>query len=78
MCYIPYCSNQQSSSAKFMKTLLSKGEVKVFLDDTYRNPVVRQLDLPGFLLKPVQRICKYPLLLKVWCAAEDISNDFLS
>jgi chromosome segregation ATPase len=64
MCYIPYCSNQQSNPAKSLKSLLGKGEVKIFLEDVYKNPIVRQLDLSGFLLKPVQRICKYPLLLR--------------
>ena len=32
MCYIPYCSNQQSNSTKLIKTFLTKGEVKAFLD----------------------------------------------
>lgn len=68
MCYIPYCSNQQATSAKFIKSLLSKGEIKSFLEEVYRNPMIRQLDLPGFLLKPIQRICKYPLLIRVIAA----------
>jgi hypothetical protein len=65
MCYIPYCSNQQTNSTKLLKSILSKGEIKSFLEDVYKNPICRQLDLPAFLLKPVQRICKYPLLIKV-------------
>jgi hypothetical protein len=64
MCYIPYCSNQQTNSTKLLKSILSKGEIKSFLEDVYKNPICRQLDLPAFLLKPVQRICKYPLLIK--------------
>ena len=36
-----------------------------FLEDCSRQPQCRNLDLPGFLIKPVQRICKYPLLIKV-------------
>ncbi|KAJ3276081.1 Myosin 10A, isoform D [Terramyces sp. JEL0728] len=64
MCYIPYCSNQQANSAKFIKSLLAKAEIKSFLEEVYRNPIIRQLDLPGFLLKPIQRICKYPLLIR--------------
>ena len=28
------------------------------------TPEVKQLDLPSFLIKPLQRLCKYPLLLR--------------
>jgi hypothetical protein len=34
------------------------------------RPECKGLDLSSYLLKPVQRICKYPLLLKV----QDHSN----
>lgn len=36
-----------------------------FLQENKMNPRVRGLDLNQFLIKPVQRICKYPLLLRV-------------
>ena len=62
MCYIPYCSNQLT--AKTLKSLLSKTDVKQFLQEAYQNPLLGHFDLPAFLLKPVQRICKYPLLIR--------------
>lgn len=36
-----------------------------FLESCDQNPRCRNLPLFSFLIKPVQRICKYPLLLKV-------------
>lgn len=44
---------------------LNSRPFRKFLDDCSRSPECRNLDLPGFLIKPVQRICKYPLLIKV-------------
>lgn len=32
------------------------------------------IPLEGYLLTPIQRICKYPLLLKVWEAAAVMSH----
>jgi hypothetical protein len=61
MCYIPYCTNQQNTNKN---NILSRGEIKTFLKNVYKSPQLRKLDLQGFLLKPVQRICKYPLLIR--------------
>ena len=30
-----------------------------------QDPRCKQLDIMSFLVKPVQRVCKYPLLLRV-------------
>ena len=38
---------------------------KAFTDKAMLNPECRGLTLFSFLIKPIQRICKYPLLLRV-------------
>ena len=39
-------------------------QFKKFIEDCNRHPEISKLDLTGFLIKPVQRICRYPLLLR--------------
>ena len=81
MCYIPYCSNQNQNWEKLTKPILNKADIKQFLKvshgqkfkdsnrltkkETHQNPSLRLLNIQGFLVKPVQRICKYPLFIKV-------------
>ncbi|KAJ3055168.1 Myosin 10A, isoform D [Rhizophlyctis rosea] len=62
--YTLYCGNQTAAVAKMNNWKESKKEFRAFLEETYKNPVTRSLDLGGFLIKPVQRICKYPLLIR--------------
>jgi hypothetical protein len=62
--YSLYCSHQQSSLSK-LKELSGKNAVKSFIEDAYKTSATRGLDLNAFLIKPVQRLCKYPLLIRV-------------
>ncbi|KAI9014890.1 hypothetical protein BC832DRAFT_176526 [Gaertneriomyces semiglobifer] len=62
--YSLYCSQNSTSANKQLNGLHSKREARVFLEEAYKNPATRHLDLGGFLIKPVQRICKYPLLIR--------------
>lgn len=39
--------------------------ISSLFQDCYENPVVERLDLPSFLLSPVQRLPRYVLLLRV-------------
>nr|KAJ3421693.1 cytochrome c oxidase subunit 1 [Polyrhizophydium stewartii] len=66
LCYIPFVANQNAVANKLSSILNSK-EVRHVIEAASKNPLLRQLDLGGFLLKPVQRICKYPLLLREMC-----------
>eukprot|EP01107_Rhizomastix_libera_P015515 TRINITY_DN5886_c0_g1_i1.p1 TRINITY_DN5886_c0_g1~~TRINITY_DN5886_c0_g1_i1.p1 ORF type:complete len:625 (-),score=161.67 TRINITY_DN5886_c0_g1_i1:9-1649(-) len=61
--YHIYCKNQESAS-NFVDQIEESGKLKNFFALAKENPETRRLDLKSFLMKPVQRICKYPLLLK--------------
>ncbi|KAL5034607.1 Rho guanine nucleotide exchange factor 3 [Batrachochytrium dendrobatidis] len=64
LCYIPYIANQNAQLQKFQASLRSKPEISAFIEEANKSPLMRQIDFYGFLLKPIQRICKYPLLLR--------------
>jgi len=64
--YADFCSNQPVSSATVQK-LLNSSQFEAFLAEKADVSVMkesRNLDLNAFLIKPVQRICKYPLFLR--------------
>ena len=37
---------------------------KNFIHDTFKDPKFKKLELPSYLIKPIQRLPKYVLLLK--------------
>ncbi|KAJ3411048.1 Myosin 10A, isoform D [Chytridiales sp. JEL 0842] len=62
--YKIYCGNQPEAVAFLKNQRGTNNELNAFLQACFQLPECRSLDLPSFLLKPIQRICKYPLLLK--------------
>lgn len=61
--YSAYCRNHPNATAKlteFMKKTDFAQTIKVCESD----PRSKFLNLAGFLIKPVQRICKYPILFR--------------
>jgi len=62
--YMEYCINQ-SMAIKVLQTLrASKPELAACLQRLRDDPAVRNLDLSSYLLIPMQRITRYPLLIK--------------
>ncbi|KAJ3026898.1 UNVERIFIED_CONTAM: cytochrome c oxidase subunit 1 [Siphonaria sp. JEL0065] len=61
--YTIYCSNYPLAM-KIVTKLMTDDKVKAVMQSLAANPVARGLSLESFLIKPVQRICKYPLLLR--------------
>ncbi|KAG4093594.1 hypothetical protein H8356DRAFT_999970 [Neocallimastix lanati (nom. inval.)] len=61
--YTMYCSNHPYALIKLQSLSRNKNFTK-FLESRLQLPESRNLNLANFLLKPVQRICKYPLLLR--------------
>ncbi|KAJ3116908.1 Myosin 10A, isoform D [Phlyctochytrium bullatum] len=61
--YTMYCSNHPYALMKLQSLRNSKAVAK-FLDQCAATPECKNMALSHFLLKPVQRICKYPLLLR--------------
>lgn len=63
--YMPYCVNQDTARKMLVQLRKSMPELEAALQDIkLNNPSVRGLDLSSFLLEPMQRITRYPLLLR--------------
>ncbi|KAH3760926.1 actin cortical patch component, with ef hand and wh2 motif panl [Pelomyxa schiedti] len=62
--YSIYCGNQSVFRRTCHLLCEDNPTVKEFLKLCRLVPACKNLDLPGFLIKPVQRICKYPLLIR--------------
>eukprot|EP01094_Clydonella_sp_ATCC50884_P015859 TRINITY_DN2652_c1_g2_i1.p1 TRINITY_DN2652_c1_g2~~TRINITY_DN2652_c1_g2_i1.p1 ORF type:complete len:627 (+),score=159.62 TRINITY_DN2652_c1_g2_i1:1-1881(+) len=62
--YTTYCANQPVS-IKSLETLTENNtQFAAFLQECLNDEQCRGLTLFSFLIKPIQRICKYPLLLR--------------
>eukprot|EP01094_Clydonella_sp_ATCC50884_P003310 TRINITY_DN1255_c1_g1_i1.p1 TRINITY_DN1255_c1_g1~~TRINITY_DN1255_c1_g1_i1.p1 ORF type:complete len:364 (-),score=136.76 TRINITY_DN1255_c1_g1_i1:122-1150(-) len=75
--YAAYCAQQNKSLDTL--TLLRKHNpaFAVFLQMCQADSRCRKLDLESFLIKPMQRICRYPLLLKeLWKQTPETHVDY--
>jgi hypothetical protein len=63
--YTFYCSNQETAHQSLEKAKAENPEFKKWLDDVHLNKELNGLRITDYLVKPIQRICKYPLLLRV-------------
>ncbi|CAG8437670.1 15518_t:CDS:10 [Acaulospora morrowiae] len=62
--YIVYCGNQLNASKFIQKKRTESKKFDDFLKMCQQNPKCGSLDLSSFLLKPLQRITRYPLLIR--------------
>jgi len=62
--YIRFCS-RQLSAAKFLQQLTEESEnFRSIMKQCQSDPRTHGMPLSSFLIKPMQRITKYPLLIK--------------
>ncbi len=61
--YQVYTKNQSKARARRL-ALEQEEKFKTFIGKVFKHPEIRLTDLNSYLIKPVQRICKYPLLLR--------------
>lgn len=61
--YTFYCTNQPVA-LQTLEELGKDSKFKSFLDEAHQDPRLKGLFFSSYLIKPIQRICKYPLLLK--------------
>lgn len=62
--YSAYCCNQNRALDTLTRLKEKNREFASFADYCLARPEARGLPLAAFLVKPLQRICKYPLLLR--------------
>ena len=63
--YEPFIANQSRCQEALDKQWLNISRAKPYLSSDVSGLLEAQTTLLGFLLKPFQRLCKYPLLLEV-------------
>lgn len=61
--YQLYCQNRPNSIETQKRLMKSSKKFSHFIEETLLNERVNQQPLDSFLVKPVQRICRYPLLI---------------
>jgi hypothetical protein len=62
--YAAYCTNQPNIHELLQQYKVDNPEFANFLKKAFRNPACRKQSLESFLVMPLQRLCRYPLLLK--------------
>ncbi|GAM27029.1 hypothetical protein SAMD00019534_102040 [Acytostelium subglobosum LB1] len=62
--YSQYCINYTKAIVNIKELAKSDHNFNQFLTEVSSNPLSRGLGLQDYLIKPIQRICKYPLFFK--------------
>eukprot|EP01091_Cochliopodium_minus_P014153 TRINITY_DN4751_c0_g1_i1.p1 TRINITY_DN4751_c0_g1~~TRINITY_DN4751_c0_g1_i1.p1 ORF type:complete len:1187 (-),score=398.74 TRINITY_DN4751_c0_g1_i1:15-3524(-) len=62
--FLAYCARQSTGRTTIDELVQTNKKFVNFLNEVAKNTSLRSLSMKSFLIKPVQRICKYPLLIK--------------
>ncbi|KAG0355389.1 Intersectin 1 (SH3 domain protein) [Gamsiella multidivaricata] len=63
-CFMRYCANHRDASNLLTRRMAESRLLQDFLNQAKSKPSCRGLDISSFLLQPLQRITRYPLLIK--------------
>eukprot|EP01091_Cochliopodium_minus_P005503 TRINITY_DN1541_c0_g1_i1.p1 TRINITY_DN1541_c0_g1~~TRINITY_DN1541_c0_g1_i1.p1 ORF type:complete len:416 (+),score=127.17 TRINITY_DN1541_c0_g1_i1:29-1276(+) len=63
-CYLQYCSNSEIQRQTIERLMKDSPEFIKSLENANQQEVQEGVDLRSLLIKPLQRFCKYPMLLK--------------
>ncbi|KAF9205502.1 actin organization and endocytosis protein [Haplosporangium sp. Z 27] len=63
-CFMRYCANHRDASILLARRMSESRLLLDFLSEAKSKPACRGLDISSFLLQPLQRITRYPLLIK--------------
>ncbi|KAJ3349104.1 Intersectin 1 (SH3 domain protein) [Allomyces javanicus] len=63
-CYMSFCAGQKRSIERLSELMQTRPAVADFVQTAQADPRCRSLDLGSYLLKPMQRMTRYPLLIK--------------
>ncbi|XP_064641845.1 uncharacterized protein LOC135496459 isoform X3 [Lineus longissimus] len=73
--YVRYCSNQMYQSRTLTKLLVENKEFREALHSLEKNPACQGLPMKSFLLLPMQRITRLPLLIDAVCHRCEVEKD---
>jgi len=62
--YKIYCANQEVATSTYERLCKRNAQFARYLEVCHSDPQCNGLRIVDYLIKPVQRICKYPLLLR--------------
>ena len=62
--YIPFCARQDQTLKLMTEQLGANLVFSTFCDDVRKDPNCRGLSFDAFIIKPLQRLCKLPLLFR--------------
>lgn len=63
-CYIPFCARQDRTLKLMTEQLSTNPSFASFCEEVRKIPECRGLSFDAFIIKPLQRLCKLPLLFR--------------